>query len=134
MRLLTTDSYGRFGFVIRNMREFDNPKAIKLVYMALVRTKLETPSIVWNPHESTIRFIARESAKTISCISVQKVFGYYPFLCPTKFLLGMYLKFNALVVRRIYSLIISTCSTLRGQSDCPELVAQVWFGCLLPQC
>ncbi|KAF9412849.1 hypothetical protein HW555_008753 [Spodoptera exigua] len=28
-------------------------------------------------------------------------------------------------LRRNYSLIISTCSALRGQSDCPELVAQV---------
>ncbi|KAF9823430.1 hypothetical protein SFRURICE_006643 [Spodoptera frugiperda] len=54
----------------------------------------------------------------------KKLFGYYPFLYPTKFLLGM-LNFNSLEVRRNYSLIISACSTLRGQSDCPELVAQV---------
>ncbi|KAF9798166.1 hypothetical protein SFRURICE_019731 [Spodoptera frugiperda] len=82
MRLLTTDSYRRLGFVIRNMREFDNPKAIKLVYMALVRSKLETASIVWNPHESTYALLLEK---------VQKAF----------------------------------LSTLRGQSDCPELVAQV---------
>lgn len=124
MRLLTTDSYRRLGFVIRNMREFDNPKAIKLVYMALVRSKLETASIVWNPHESTYALLLEKVQKAFLRFLYKKLFGYYPFLYPTKFLLGM-LNFNSLEVRRNYSLIISACSTLRGQSDCPELVAQV---------
>ncbi|KAF9411844.1 hypothetical protein HW555_009449, partial [Spodoptera exigua] len=33
--------------------------------------------------------------------------------------------FNSLEVRRSYFLMIMSCKTLRGESDCPEIVGQV---------
>ncbi|KAF9813779.1 hypothetical protein SFRURICE_007934 [Spodoptera frugiperda] len=90
-----------------------------------------------NSHESTYALLLEKVQKAFLRFLYKKLFGYYPFLYPTKFLLGMlkegcmlevrrnYYYGCTLEVRRNYSLIISACSTLRGQSDCPELVAQV---------
>ncbi|XP_022827048.1 uncharacterized protein LOC111356795 [Spodoptera litura] len=106
------------------MREFDNITAIKLVYMTLVRSKLESASLVWSPHEVTYALMLEKVQKAFLRFLYRKRFGYYPFLYPTKFLLGM-LRFNSLEVRRNYSLMTMSCKTLRGESDCPEIVGQV---------
>lgn len=63
MRALAADSYRRLGFVIRNMRDFNNPLAIKLIYMAHVRSKLESSAIVWNPYESTYALLLERVQK-----------------------------------------------------------------------
>ncbi|XP_050551673.1 uncharacterized protein LOC126911004 [Spodoptera frugiperda] len=124
MRALAADSYRRLGFVIRNMRDFNNPLAIKLIYMAHVRSKLESSAIVWNPYESTYALLLERVQKVFLRFFYKKRFGYYPYLYPTKFLLGM-LNFQSLEVRRNYSLLIFACQALRGNSDCPEIVARV---------
>lgn len=121
---LTRDCYKRLGFVIRNAREFRDIGTIKLLYSALVRSKLEFASVVWNPYEATYVLLLERVQKVYLRFLYKKLYGYYPFLYPTKFLLGV-LGYNSLEVRRNFALLSTTCSILRGESDCAELVAQV---------
>jgi hypothetical protein len=121
---LAADCYRRLGFVIRNLRNFNDPLAIKLVYNALVRTKLEAASIVWLPYESTYALMLEKVQKAFLRFLYKKIYGYYPFLYPTKYLLGT-LGYNSLEVRRTLSLLLTACRVLRGESDCPELVCRL---------
>ncbi|CAG9829586.1 unnamed protein product [Diabrotica balteata] len=38
-----------YGFIIRNCRNFSDIRPIKLLYLSLVRTKLEYCSLIWYP-------------------------------------------------------------------------------------
>jgi hypothetical protein len=121
---LAEKCYRRLGFVIRSLREFQDPGTIRLVYSALVRSKLEASSIVWHPYESTYALLLEKVQKTFLRYLFKKVFGYYPFLYPTKYLLGT-LGYNSLEVRRSYNLLVTACRIIRGESDCPELVSRL---------
>lgn len=120
---LAANCYKRLGFVIRNVRDFNDPRAIKLLYTALVRSKLEAASIVWNPAEITYALLVEKVQKTFLRFLYKKLYTYYPFLYPTKYLLGS-LGFNSLAVRRNYNLLVTACGVLRGETDCPELVGR----------
>lgn len=124
MTMLAADCYRRLGFVVRNARDFNDPRAIKLLYTALVRSKLEAASAVWNPHEDAYILLLEKVQKTFLRFLYKKVYGYYPFLYPTKFLLGT-LGFYSLEVRRNFALMSVACGILRGDSDCPILVSQL---------
>lgn len=121
---LSLSCYRRLGFIIRNARDFHNPRAIKLLYTALVRSKLEAASIVWNPYQSTYALLLEKVQKAFLRFLYKKCYGYYPFLYPSKFLLGS-LGMNSLEVRRNFFLMISVCGLIRGRIDCPELVSRV---------
>lgn len=124
MKLLAINCYRRLGFVVRSLRDFSDPVAIKLVYTSLVRSKLEAASVVWNPYESTYVLLLEKIQKAFLRFFYKKMYGYYPFLYPTKFLLGV-LGFNSLEVRRNYALLTMACNALRGDSDSVELVMQL---------
>lgn len=121
---LAMSCFRRLGFVIRNVRHFCDPVAIKMVYNALVRSKLETSSIVWNPYESTYVLLLEKVQKVFLRFLYKKVFGFYPYLYPTKYLLGS-LGYNSLEVRRNYQLVVMACRALRGDLDCPEIVERL---------
>lgn len=106
MYKLVTDSFKRLGFVTRNCREFHNIKAIKLLYTALVRSKLEASACVWNPHQVTYTLMIEKVQKRFLRFLYKKVHGYYPFLYPTQFLLGT-LGFNSLETRRLLDQILT---------------------------
>lgn len=89
-----------------------------------MRTKIETGAIVWSPHESTYVLLLEKVQKAFLRFLYKKKFGYYPFMYPTKYLLGM-LGFNSLEVRRDCEQLVAACRMLRGESDCPQLTNQV---------
>lgn len=66
------------GFVIRNTREFKNKIAIKTLYYAYVRSKLEYACVVWFPcynvHVQTLESVQRKFCKYLFF----NQFGYYP--------------------------------------------------------
>jgi hypothetical protein len=66
IKRLATDCYKRLGFVIRNACDFNDPRAITLLYTALVRSKLEVASIVWNPSESSYALLLEKVQLTSS--------------------------------------------------------------------
>lgn len=124
IRTLAEVCFRRLGFVIRNCKDFYDLGAIKLVFNALVRSKIEASSVVWNPYECTYALILEKIQKAFLRFAYKKMYGYYPFLYPTKFLLGT-LGYNSLEVRRNNNLLLTMCKILRGESDCLELVGGV---------
>jgi hypothetical protein len=120
---LARDCYKRLGFIIRNAKDFHDPNVVRLLYTALVRSKIESASIIWNPHEKSYILLLEKVQKAFLRFLYKKMYGYYPFLYPTKYLLGMS-GFNSLEVRRNTELLSTACLILRGESDCSELVAR----------
>ena len=114
------ESYQRLGFVMRNCRDFRTSLPIKIVYNALVRSKLESSSCVWNPHEGTYAVLLEKVQKAFLRFIYKRMHGYYPYLYPTKFLLGC-LGYNSLEVRRARDQLTIACKSLRGAIDAPEL-------------
>ncbi|XP_077296899.1 uncharacterized protein LOC143918743 [Arctopsyche grandis] len=100
------------------------PKATRLLFNSLVRSKLEYNAIVWNPHEANYSLIIEKVQKAILRFLYKKEYGYYPYLYPTPFLLGM-LGYNSLELRRNFSLIRFVLQLLRGNTSCPLLLEQL---------
>lgn len=121
---VAADSFRRLGFVLRNSREFHSPLVIRLLYYALVRSKLETSTCVWHPYEAKYGLILEKVQKAFLRYLYKRCYGYYPFLYPTKFLLGC-LGFNSLEVRRICDQLKIMCQILRGDVNAPELHDQL---------
>ncbi|XP_047998776.1 uncharacterized protein LOC125236121 [Leguminivora glycinivorella] len=96
---LAKESYRRLGFVARNIKDFNNTGVIKLVYTALVRCKLEASACVWSPSEAKYKLMLEKVQTAFLRFLYKKLYGYYPFMYPTKFLLGV-LGFNSLEVCR----------------------------------
>ncbi|XP_045773470.1 uncharacterized protein LOC123872917 isoform X2 [Maniola jurtina] len=117
---LASESFKRLGFVLRNTRDFQNCHTIKLVFDALVRAKLETSACIWNPYESTYILLLEKVQKAFLRYLYKRLYGYYPFMYPTKFLQG-HLGFNSLKTRRECDQIGTICKILRGVIDCSEL-------------
>ncbi|XP_026742370.1 uncharacterized protein LOC113504314 [Trichoplusia ni] len=117
-------SYQRLGFVLRNCRDFRTDHTKKIVFNALVRSKLETSSCAWNPHESTYALLLEKVQKAFLRHLYKQEYGYYPYLYPTKFLLGC-LGYNSLNVRRARDQLAIACKTVRGTIDAPDLLKEL---------
>lgn len=120
MVALAKDSFRRLGFILRNSKDFSNQHVIRLIFAALVRSKLETSACVWNPHESTYVLLLEKVQKAFLRYLYKRVYGYYPYLYPTNFLLGS-LGYNSLEVRRGKLQLAVMCKVLHGMIDTPEL-------------
>lgn len=117
---LATECYKRLGFVLRNAKDFKNIQVIKLLFSALVRSKLETAACVWNPHEASYTLSLEKVQKAFLRYLYKRLYGYYPYMYPTKFLLGC-LGYNSLEVRRIFDQMVIALKILRGGVDCMDL-------------
>lgn len=114
------ESLRRLGFVLRNCRDYHNPHVIKLVFGALVRSKLESSACVWNPFEKQYTLVLEKVQKAFLRYLYKHIYGFYPFLYPTKFLLGC-LSYNSLEVRRLRDQMTVILKILRGIIDVPDL-------------
>jgi ribonucleases P/MRP protein subunit RPP40 len=121
---LTRNCFSRLGFVLRHSREFMNPEVIKSLFISLVRSTLETSACVWNPHEAKNRLMLEKVQKAFLRCYYKRLHGYYPFMYPTMFLLGM-LEMNSLEVRRARIDLSTAMSVLRGGMDSPECLDQL---------
>jgi hypothetical protein len=78
----------------------------KSLFFSLVRSSLETSVCVWSPHEAKYKLMLEKVQKAFLRYFYRHVYGYYPFLYPTNFLLGT-LGINSLEVRRVRAEILS---------------------------
>ncbi|KAJ8705638.1 hypothetical protein PYW08_012684 [Mythimna loreyi] len=117
---LAKESFRRLGFVLRSCREFTNHQVIRLLYNTLVRSKLDSSSCVWNPYEKSYTLMIEKVQKAFLRYFYKRRFGYYPYLYPTKFLLGC-LGFTSLQVRRAFDQLVTACKIIHGTIDSPSL-------------
>jgi hypothetical protein len=122
--VLTRKCFSHLGFVLRNSREFGNLAVLKNLYMTLIRSSLESSSVIWNPHESKYILMLEKVQKAFLRSYYKRSYGYYPFMYPTKFLLGM-LGMNSLEARRDRIELSTALAILRGGMESPEYLEQL---------
>ena len=125
----------QLGFLIKMAREFDNPLCLRSLYYALVRSHLETSSVIWSPYH-------RNWADRIE--SIQKKFVWYacrrmPWNDPTRLpryearcnLLGL----ETLENRRTISKAVFAAKILTAEIDSPKLLTllKISFRSLRPR-
>nr|CAH7725950.1 unnamed protein product [Callosobruchus chinensis] len=113
------------GFLIRNCRSFTNIAALRTLYCALVRSKLEYASIVWSPayctHVEMLESIQRKFLKYLSF----KVDGIYPERGISQRSLRERFNFDSLELRRGNSALVFLYKLLHNSIDCIDLLDQL---------
>lgn len=115
-------AFKSLGFVIRQTARFADRGAIVLLFYALVRSKLEYNSIVWDPHESKYKLMIEKVQRKFARYLYKKMYGYYPFLYPSLFVSGM-VGINTLELRRSCALMMHYHQLLNGVIDNPSTLA-----------
>ncbi|KAJ2937427.1 hypothetical protein O0L34_g18615 [Tuta absoluta] len=110
----------RLGFVLRNAGPL-SPAATQALYNALVRSLLETSSIVWGPHEDKYILLLERIQKQFLRALYKKLFTRYPFMYPTSFLMGQ-LGYQSLEVRRAVALAKFVVNLIRHKIDSMDLL------------
>lgn len=116
-----TSSFKTLGFVLRNIKDFQNIDSCKLLFNCLVRSKLEYASIIWNPiydcHITSLENIQRRFLKNLHL----KLFGHYPPRgFPHDILLSTF-NFNCLLKRRMTQSIIFLYKIIHNYIKCEDL-------------
>lgn len=117
-------AFKSLGFVMRQTARFQDRDAIVALFYSLVRSKLEYNAIVWDPHEKTYRLMLERVQRKFVRYLYKKLYGYYPFLYPSLFVVGM-VGMNTLELRRKCALLVHYYHLLNGQINNP---------CALEQC
>lgn len=122
-------AFRRLGFILRTASGFSNVKAVTALYNALVRSQLETNSMIWTPFEAKYVLMVERVQKKFLRFLYFKQYGVYPFfplMYPTLFILGM-VGYNELSVRREFALARYMLSILNAKIYNPELLATINF-------
>lgn len=112
------------GFVIRQSKNFNSKIALSILYNAYVRSRLETNAIIWSPHEQQYILILERIQKSFIRFLFSKIYGYYPYLYPTLYVLGM-VNYTSLETRRNIYLVKYFFNLIRGQIYNPSLLALI---------
>lgn len=112
------------GFVLRTVRVFRDTRALKILYFSLVRSRLESGSLIWNPHEVGCSLMLERVQKKFLRFLYMREYGHYPSLYPTNFLLGM-LGLHSLQLRREGYAATHLFRLLRGDIGNPAILERV---------
>lgn len=114
------------GFVLSNSRHFCSSAAIRVLYYSLVRSILESGSVIWGPVDLTYSQMIEKVQKKFLRYLYLRDFGYYPWLYPSAFLSGM-LGINSLADRRKTALLITAYKLLNGNICIPDIIQKFEF-------
>lgn len=124
---ITTASWKTLGFVTRSCKNLNSLKAMKAVYCALVRAKLEYASVVWNPifdvHSYKIERIQNKFIKFL----IWKLDGAYPELGSDYVALRKRLGLFTLKDRRLCATAMLLNRIVNGHVDCIDLLESIKF-------
>lgn len=120
------------GYIMRQTQCFKTRGAHCVLYNSFVRSRLETNGLVWNPYQRCYIELIEKVQKTFVRYLYKKVYGYYPYMYPTPFVLGM-VEYRTLEVRRNISLVKYIHRLLRGCVHNPVLLAQIPFNISIMQ-
>ncbi|XP_072934942.1 uncharacterized protein [Epargyreus clarus] len=120
-------AYRNLGFILRQSGTFTNISAIRALYEALVKSRMECNSVVWSPsemkHINTIERIQKKFSRHLF-LKLYGVYPGYPLMYPTLFVLGM-VGYTKLEVRRAIFLAQYLFKVLRGKLDNPAVLQQL---------
>jgi hypothetical protein len=122
--VLTHNFFSCLGFVLWNSRDFENPAVLKHLYIILICSSLESSSCVWNPHKSKYMLMLEKVQKAFLHCYYKRNDSYYPYMYPTKFLLGM-LGLNSLEAIRDRIELSTAVEILCGGIESPEYLEQL---------
>lgn len=115
-------SYRMLGFLLRNTREFTNPKTFKMIYYAYVRSKLEYCSVVWNPkhnvHIKSLEALQKKFLRYLAFKQHKTIEGNYSEFMRSNKIMSLENRRNFIDLTYLYKL-------LNNQIDCTEIVEQI---------
>lgn len=119
-------SYSLVGFIKRSSVYFENPNSLKLLFFAVVRTKLEYGAVIWYPHVGYLLEMIENIQKKFLKFIYYKSFGFYTNLIPYSELLRMF-ELTSLFKRSKLNSILFIHKLLHGSIDDNELMSLINF-------
>lgn len=125
INLCISKSYAMLAFVRRHSTEFSDPYTLKLLYTALVRSKLEYACFIWSPYyQCHITRIER----------IQRVFLHFALRnlrfsepIPTYEARCLLINLKSLKSRRIILSLSFIFDVFRGATDCAVLLERIFI-------
>ncbi|XP_063891046.1 uncharacterized protein LOC135116957 [Helicoverpa armigera] len=120
-------AYRNLGFILRQAHDFNNMKALQVLYDALVRSHLEYCAAVWGPSEAKYKFMLERIQNKFArflYLKLYRVYPGYPLLYPTLFVLGM-VGYCKLETRREVALASYLFKVLRGKICNPDILGEI---------
>ncbi|CAG9112866.1 unnamed protein product [Plutella xylostella] len=115
------------GFVLRRCHGFTDISAVKALYNALVRSKLECNAIIWAPHEAKYSLMLERIQNKFLRFIYFKLYGVYPgypLLYPSLFVTVM-VGYTTLAARRDLALATTVFKVLRGWLINPAVLENI---------
>lgn len=129
VQTICAQAFRMLGFVMRQGKPLDSIPALKALYNAFVRSKLEGNALIWNPHDKVyIESVEKLQRKFLRWLYFKR-YGYYvgyPFLYPSLFVNGM-LGYDTLELRRAVSLITFVWRIISGRRSLPSVLERMSF-------
>ncbi|CAG9134629.1 unnamed protein product [Plutella xylostella] len=112
------------GYVMRTASHFSDTRVAMVLYNSFVRSKLEFDAITWGPYEAKYIVMMERLQRKFARYLFRRVYGYYPFLYPSLFVIGM-VGMETLEVRRAVHTVVHYLRLLRGGVDNPAALSGV---------
>lgn len=120
-------AYRNLGFVLRQANDFNNIKALKALYEALVKSHMECNAAIWSPNEAKYATMLERIQNKFVRFLYLKTYGVYPgypLLYPTLYLLGT-VGYYRLEARREVMLATYLYNVLRGKCHNPRILGEL---------
>ncbi|CAG4958615.1 unnamed protein product [Colias eurytheme] len=111
-------AYKSLGFIVRQSARFQDRNTVVVLYSAYVRSILEYNAIIWSPHEKKYTLLLERVQRKFARYLYLKLYGYYPYMYPSLFVIGM-VGLNTLELRRKLALLIHYYLLLNNRVDNP---------------
>lgn len=125
--LTTAKAFAMLGFLKRNTAHFDDPFALKVLYVSLVRSVLEYAAIVWAPYHVTHSARLERVQRAFVRFALRKLPWTNPQILPPYEERCLLFRLQSLAQRRILMQRLFVFDLLRGNIDCDSIRGNVRF-------